>query len=291
MISASEHVETHLKSSKQLEVAMSTIVTALEKAVTIHTLQKLKSASEKFACIALYDAPLAKLAEQSGVESIIVGDSLGMTIQGHGSTLPVTLDQMVYHTAAVRRGNSYSLLIADLPFMTYATVEQAMVSATQLMQAGANMVKLEGGAWLFETVSKLSERGIPVCVHLGLTPQSVNKLGGYRVQGRDKQQAESIVNDAKKLKASGASLLVLECIPSTLTQRISREVEIVTIGIGAGNASDGQVLVITDMLGITPKPPKFAKNYLVESGSVESAINRFVKEVKAGQFPTEQHGF
>ena len=270
---------------------MSTSVTASPKAVTIHTLKQLKDKNEKFACIALYDASMARLAEQAGVEAIIVGDSLGMTIQGHDTTVPVTLDQMVYHTAAVRRGNGHSLIIADLPFMAYATSEQAMTSATELMQAGANVVKLEGGAWLSETVKKLSERGIPVCAHLGLTPQSINKLGGYRVQGREETQAQEIIKDAEILQKSGASLLVLECIPSVLTYHIAEKIQLVTIGIGAGNTSDGQVLVINDMLGITAKPPKFAKNYLVGTDSIEDAINRFVLEVKAREFPTNVHEF
>ena len=270
---------------------MSTNNSAFEKAITLNTLKSLKNSEEKFSCVALYDATMATLAANAGVETIIVGDSLGMTIQGHDSTLPVVIEDMVYHTVAVRRGNQHSLIIADLPFMAYATPEQAMANASKLIQAGAYMVKLEGGEWLCDTVNKLSQRGIPVCGHLGLTPQSVNKFGGYRVQGRDEGQAEKILADAQALQQAGADLLVLECVPSTLSEKIAKETQIITIGIGAGPASDGQVLVINDMLGMTAKPPKFSKNYLLENDSIESAMKDFVNEIKNGEFPRPEHGF
>lgn len=270
---------------------MSTTVTALEKAITIHSLRTLKEKGEKFSCVALYDSAMATLAEKSGVETIIIGDSLGMTVQGHDSTLPVTIEHMVYHTAAVRRGNKRSLLIADLPFMSYATPEQAFNNAGLLMQAGAHMVKLEGGNWLCETVNRLSNCGIPVCAHLGLTPQSVNKFGGYRVQGRSEEQAEKILQDARALEGAGADLLVLECVPSNLAKTITEKTALKTIGIGAGADTDGQVLVINDLLGMTERAPKFSHNFLTESSSIQEAMQKFVEAVKGKEFPKEEHGF
>lgn len=264
---------------------------ALSKKITLTSLKKLKAEKEKMTCLALYDAPMANLAQNNGVELILVGDSLGMTVQGHDSTLPVTVDHMVYHTHAVARGNQQSLIISDMPFMSYATPEQAMVNAALLMQAGAHMVKVEGGEWLAETVNKLTNRGIPVCAHLGLTPQSVNKLGGYRVQGREQEQADNIIHDAKMLAAAGADCLVLECVPSSLSKKITDQVDIMTIGIGAGADTDGQVLVINDLLGITPTPPKFSKNFLNESNSIGEAISTYVKSVKSADFPLPEHGF
>ena len=270
---------------------MSTTVNALKKAITVQTLRKYKAGNEKAACVALYDAPLAALAQNNGVELIIVGDSLGMTVQGHDSTLPVTIEHMVYHTAAVSRGNRRSMIIADMPFMSYSTPEQAMHNASLLMQAGAHRVKLEGGEWLCKTVKKLSQRGIPVCAHLGLTPQSVNKLGGYRVQGREPEQARQILNDAQALEAAGADLLVLECVPSSLTKTLHEQTNLFTIGIGAGPHADSQVLVINDMIGITAQPPKFSKDFLAVYGSVSGALAGFVAEVKSGQFPEAGQGF
>jgi 3-methyl-2-oxobutanoate hydroxymethyltransferase len=198
---------------------------------------------------------------------------------------------MVYHTQAVNRGNDKSLIIADMPFMSYSTPEQAMANAGLLMQAGAHMVKMEGGEWLAATVSKLNNRGIPVCAHLGLTPQSVNKLGGYCVQGREQAQAEKIIQDAKILAAAGADCLVLECVPTELTKEIVKQVDIITIGIGAGADTDAQVLVVNDILGITPKPPKFCKNFLTESNSINEALTAYVTAVKSGEFPKIEHGF
>jgi 3-methyl-2-oxobutanoate hydroxymethyltransferase len=270
---------------------MSTYSTELSKAVTLHTLRKLKAEGKKSSCIALYDAPMATLAEKNGVEIVLVGDSLGMTVQGYDSTLPVTIDDMAYHTAAVKRGNQKSLIIADMPFMTYSSPEQAAANAGLLMQAGAHMVKLEGGDWLCETVSLLNNCGIPVCAHLGLTPQSVHKLGGYRVQGREQQQAETIINDARALADAGADLVVLECVPAELGKKITEQVDIITIGIGAGADTDSQVLVVNDLLGITASPPKFSKNFLEGNNSIGDAIGQFVAEVKSGEFPKEEHTF
>lgn len=269
----------------------STANTALVKKITTASLHKLKAAGEKFVVIALYDAHMAAMAQRCGVEVVLVGDSLGMTVLGYDSTLPVTMEQMIYHVEAVARGNKKSLIISDLPFMTYATPEDAMRNCARLMQAGAHMVKLEGGAWLAETVHMLAERGIPVCAHLGLTPQSVNKFGGFRVQGRDEAGAETILADAKLLANAGADLLVLECVPASLAARITREVNIPVIGIGAGRDTDAQVLVINDILGLTEQPPKFSKNFLLETNDIPGAMQKYVADVKSGVFPGDENIF
>jgi 3-methyl-2-oxobutanoate hydroxymethyltransferase len=270
---------------------MSTHNFQLEKAVTLSTLLKAKSEGEKLSCVALYDAAMSALAKDSGIEITLVGDSLGMTVQGHDSTLPVTIEEMVYHTAAVKRGNDKSFIIGDMPFMTYASPEEAVKNAGLLMQAGAHMVKMEGGDWLCDTVKALNHCGVPVCAHLGLTPQSVNKLGGYRVQGREQEQANQILADAKALSEAGADILVLECIPSSLTEKISQEIDILTIGIGAGPGSDAQVLVVNDLLGMTPRAPKFSKNFLQGQSSIAGALASFVSEVKNQSFPSAEHSF
>jgi 3-methyl-2-oxobutanoate hydroxymethyltransferase len=272
-------------------ITTDTSTTALTKAVTINTLRKLKGTGEKFVVIALYDAHMAAMAQRCGVEVVLVGDSLGMTVLGYDSTIPVTMEHMIYHVEAVARGNKKSLVIGDLPFMTYATPEDAMHNATRIMQAGAQMVKLEGGEWLVETVRMLSERGIPVCAHLGLTPQSVNKFGGFRVQGREQAQADKILADAKLLADAGADLLVLECVPTALAARITAAIPIPTIGIGAGKETDAQVLVINDILGLTEQPPKFSKNFLLEANDIPGAMKKYVADVKAGVFPAAEHIF
>lgn len=263
----------------------------LTKPITTLTLKQMKADKNKFVTVALYDAPMAAMAQKSGVEVLLVGDSLGMTVLGYDSTVPVTMEQMIYHVEAVRRGNNKSLIMGDMPFMTYATPEQAMVNATRIMQAGAHMVKLEGGSWLAPTVKMLSERGIPVCAHLGLTPQSVNKLGGFRVQGRDDSQAQIILADAKALDAAGADLVVLECVPSDLAKTITQSVSMPTIGIGAGKETDAQVLVINDILGLTEKPPKFSKNFLVEADDIPGALRKYAHDVKNDIFPAPEHTF
>jgi 3-methyl-2-oxobutanoate hydroxymethyltransferase len=268
-----------------------TTSSALTKQITVNTLHKLKSAGEKFVVIALYDAHMAAMAQRCGVEVVLVGDSLGMTVLGYESTIPVTMEHMIYHVEAVARGNKKSLIIGDLPFMTYATPEQALRNASRIMQAGANMVKLEGGAWLSETIHMLSERGIPVCAHLGLTPQSVNKLGGYRVQGREQLDADKIHADAQLLAESGADLVVLECVLAGLSTRITKSIKIPTIGIGAGKNTDAQVLVINDILGLTEQPPSFSKNFLLESNDIPGAMQKYVKDVKAGIFPGDENTF
>jgi len=264
---------------------------ALNTEITINTLRKMKAEKEKFVTVALYDAPMSAMAKKSGVQALLVGDSLGMTVLGYDSTIPVTMEQMIYHVEAVRRGNNKSLIMGDMPFMSYATPEDAMKNATRIMQAGAHMVKMEGGEWLVETVKMLSDRGIPVCAHLGLTPQSVNKLGGYRVQGRSDEQARIMLKDANLLDQAGADLLVLECVPSTLAQEITAAVSMPTIGIGAGAETDAQVLVINDILGLTEQPPKFSKNFLVESEDIPGSLKKFVGDVRTGVFPGPEHTF
>ncbi|WP_415886803.1 3-methyl-2-oxobutanoate hydroxymethyltransferase [Neptuniibacter sp. QD37_6] len=260
--------------------------------ITLHTLSSMKKAGEKFAVLTAYDACFSHVVSSAGTEVILVGDSLGMVLQGNDSTLPVTVEEMAYHTQAVAKGNQGSLIMADLPFMSYSTPELAMDNSAALMQAGANMVKLEGGAWLAETVSMLAERGIPVCVHLGLTPQTVNKLGGYRVQGRDKETAQQMINDAVMLQDAGASVILLECVPSILAKEITLALDVPVIGIGAGSDTDAQVLVLHDMLGVTPgHSPKFVKNFMADANSIEEAISQYVTDVKSGTFPASEHEF
>jgi 3-methyl-2-oxobutanoate hydroxymethyltransferase len=262
------------------------------KSISLGSLKQAKSAGEKFAVLTAYDSSFAHLAGQAGIEVVLVGDSLGNVVLGHDSTVPVTMDDMIHHTAAVRRGNDRSLIVADLPFMAYASEEQALDNAALLMQAGAHVVKLEGGAWLEETVLMLAERGIPVCAHLGLTPQSVHKLGGYRVQGREEAAAEQILRDARLLEDAGADLLVLECVPAPLAETITRELAIPVIGIGAGAATDAQVLVVYDMLGISPRTPRFTKNFLAETGGdIRKAMEAYGEAVRTGGFPGPEHSF
>lgn len=261
--------------------------------VTLTTLNKLKQNGEKIVCLTAYDATFAHLESQAGVEVILVGDSLGMVLQGHDSTLPVTVEDMVYHTRSVRRGNAGAFIMADLPFMTYATPDQAIQSSAQLMRAGAHMVKIEGAGWLASTVTSLVRNGVPVCVHLGLTPQTVNVLGGYKVQGREETQARALVDDALALEAAGASMLLLECVPSALADEITRSVRVPVIGIGAGSGTDGQVLVVHDLLGlsISGRLPKFVKNFMIGAPDVPSALRNYVDAVKRVEFPAAEHEF
>ncbi len=263
--------------------------------ITLNSLQKMKAKGEKFAALTAYDALFAELISSAGVEVILVGDSLGMVLQGHDSTLPVTMDHMVYHMNCVRRGNRGAMIMADLPFMSYASEGQSLESAAMLMRAGAHMVKLEGGAWLAESTHLLSERGIPVCAHMGLTPQSINRIGGYRVQGRDPDQAHTIIEEALLLQDAGAAMLLLECVPVALGKEISETLEIPVIGIGAGPHTDGQIMVMHDMLGITPpaiKPPKFIKNFLPESSNgLPGAFKAYADAVHQGRFPAPEHCF
>jgi 3-methyl-2-oxobutanoate hydroxymethyltransferase len=259
--------------------------------VTISSLQTHKAEQKKFAVITTYDSTFANAVEQAGIEVILVGDSLGMVIQGHDSTLPVTIEDMAYHTACVSRGCSKPLIISDLPFGTFNTLEQTLDNAATLMRAGANMVKLEGGEWLIESISSLRDRGIPVCGHLGLTPQSVNALSGYKVQGRGAEQANTILEDAKRIEAAGASLLVLECIPTALAAEITNSLTIPVIGIGAGPQTDAQVLVLHDMLGLYPNSPKFVHNFMSDNNDIPSALKAYHQAVINGSFPTAEHSF
>ncbi len=260
---------------------------------TLSRLQKMRQSGEKIACLTAYDASFAHWLDQAGVDVILVGDSLGMVVQGHGSTLPVSTKEMVYHTQMVQRGNLNAWCIADLPFMSDATLENALESASLLMkEGGANMVKLEGGARVLNTVAHLSDLGIPVCGHLGLLPQSVEKKG-YKVVGRDRDSAEKLLKDALALQAHGAEMLVLECVPSALAKTVTEALSIPVIGIGAGGGTSGQVLVLYDLLGLTVgKTPLFAKNYLEGhdgESSIQRALAAYVAEVKSGEFPASCH--
>ncbi|MGI2258804.1 3-methyl-2-oxobutanoate hydroxymethyltransferase [Shewanella sp. GXUN23E] len=260
--------------------------------VTSSTLIKFKQEGRKFTALTAYDASFGGAFDQEGIDVLLVGDSLGMVLQGHSDTLPVTIDDIAYHTRCVHRGIERALLIADMPFMSYATPEQTMVNATKLMQAGANMVKVEGGEWLLESVSMLTQRGIPVCAHLGLTPQSVHVFGGFKVQGRDADNAQRIINEAKAMEAAGAQLLVLECIPAALAKTITEALTIPVIGIGAGKDTDGQILVMHDVLGISSGYiPRFSKNYLLQTGEIRAAVRAYIEEVSDGRFPAAEHTF
>jgi 3-methyl-2-oxobutanoate hydroxymethyltransferase len=261
--------------------------------VTVPVLQQRKGGGDKIVVLTCYDASFASHFDAAGIDAVLVGDSLGMVVQGLASTLPVTLDHMVYHTAAVGRGLQAPLLIADLPFMSYRDVPTALESATRLMaEGGAAMVKLEGAGWALEVISALAERDVPVCAHLGLTPQSVHKLGGYRVQGKQPDDAERLLAEAHAVASAGAELLVLECVPAELAARITREIPIPTIGIGAGVDCDGQVLVLYDMLGITPgRRPRFSKDFLRGHDSIDAALIAYVEAVRNSTFPGPEHAY
>lgn len=256
-------------------------------------IRNMKTEQTKIAVLTAYDASFAHVLEQAGVDVILVGDSLGMVIQGQESTLPVTVDDMIYHTQNVVRGTESVFVIADMPFMSYANPDQAIQNAARLMaEGGAHMVKLEGGAVVADTVKQLTDRGIPVCTHLGLLPQSVHRLGGYKVQGRDQDTADQLVKDALILQEAGADMLVLECVPASLAKRITSEVDMAVIGIGAGSDVDGQVLVLYDMLGLTPgKRPRFTHDFLADTGAIPAAIAKYVQDVKSLEFPSEEHHF
>lgn len=258
--------------------------------IALTNLKKMHQTGEKIACLTAYDAAFSHWCVDAGVDMILVGDSLGMVVQGHGTTLPVSLDEMVYHTQMVQRVNHQAWCIADIPFMEDATLEKGLAAAARLMkEGGANMVKLEGCTHVLPLVSQLAQLGVPVCGHLGLLPQSVEKLG-YKVQGRDEDSARALKRDALSLQSAGADMLVLECVPSWLAKEITETLDIPVIGIGAGKDTSGQVLVLHDMLGITVgKTPKFAKNYLAENDSIQAAIAAYVSEVKTGAFPTAEH--
>lgn len=259
---------------------------------TISRLQKMRDDNQKIAVLTCYDASFATLMEACGVDVLLVGDSLGNVIQGHKTTLAVTLEAMLYHVACVARAAKQAYLIADMPFGSYPNCEQAYHHAVQLMRAGAHMVKLEGGVWLADTVRFLVERGIPVCGHVGLLPQSVHVLGGFKVQGKNQHGAISIKADALALQAAGAQMIVLEAVPATLASDVSAALCVPTIGIGAGLDCSGQVLVMHDLLGISAgSVPRFVKNFMTGQPSIAHAIQAYVKEVKQGLFPAPEHTF
>ncbi|MCR4345648.1 MAG: 3-methyl-2-oxobutanoate hydroxymethyltransferase [Sulfuricaulis sp.] len=264
------------------------------KPVTLTTLKEMRRRGEKITCLTAYDYSFASLLDNAGIDMIMVGDSLGMVMQGHETTLPVSVADMAYHSRCVARGTKRALIITDMPFMSYQqSPSHAFASAGRLMQkGGAQVVKLEGGETMAETVRFLVERGVPVCAHLGLTPQSVHQLGGYRVQGRETTSAERIRQDARILQEAGASLLVLEAVPAELAKSITAELDIPTIGIGAGKDCDGQVLVLHDMLGIYPRPsPKFSRNFMHDASSIEAAVKSYIAAVRSGAFPGPEHCF
>jgi 3-methyl-2-oxobutanoate hydroxymethyltransferase len=260
---------------------------------TLSKLQSMRDKGEKIAVLTCYDASFATLLETNGVDVLLVGDSLGMVVQGRESTLPVTIEQMAYHTACVASGAQQAFVIADMPFGTSQfSARETFAHAVQLMQAGAEMVKLEGGAEMAETIAFLTSRGIPVCAHIGLTPQSVNQLGGYKVQGKTDAAAKKLLSDAQALQDAGAGMIVLEAIPATLGAQVTKQLRIPTIGIGAGAACSGQVLVVYDMLGIYPgKKARFVKDFMQGASSIADAVASYVREVKAGTFPAAEHCF
>jgi len=260
--------------------------------IRLSTLKQNKAEGKKFVALTSYDASFAQISDEAGIEVLLVGDSLGNVIQGHDSTVPVTIDQMMYHVSAVARGNQNAMIMADMPYMTYTSEMSALENATQLMQAGAHIVKLEGGAWLSPIIKRLTECGIPVCGHIGLLPQSVDKLGGYKVQGTDQSGADTLKRDAQVLQEAGVDLIVMECIPSDLANEITTSLDIPTIGIGAGAGTDAQVMVLHDILGLKTRPtPKFVKNFLADTSSVEDAISAYANAVRNSQFPAAEHSY
>ncbi|MGB4342122.1 MAG: 3-methyl-2-oxobutanoate hydroxymethyltransferase [Moraxellaceae bacterium] len=263
------------------------------KPVSLATLRDMKARGEKISMLTCYDATFAHAMSSAGVETLLIGDSLGMVLQGHTSTLPVTVADMAYHTTCVARGNQGALIVADMPFMSYSTPKDALDNAATLMRAGAHMVKLEGGAWLCDTVTQLMHGGIPACVHMGLTPQSVNVFGGYKVQGRGDDAGDRMLAEALAVESAGAAVVLLECVPRSLAARITAALCIPVIGIGAGADCDGQVLVLHDMLGLhTGKPARFVRNFLIESNDgIRGAIHAYVTAVKQGHYPAPEHGF
>jgi 3-methyl-2-oxobutanoate hydroxymethyltransferase len=260
--------------------------------VTLPRLLQARRDGQRLTMLTCYDAGFARAIDAAGVDTVLVGDSLGMVVQGHGSTLPVTVPDIEYHTACVARGLQRALLLSDMPFQSDATPDLALEAATRFLRAGAAMVKIEGAGFKLDVIRHLVEREVPVCAHLGLTPQSVLRLGGYRVQGRSEDAAAKLLDDARAVEEAGASMLVLECVPSTLAARITEALSIPTIGIGAGPQCSGQVLVLHDMLGLRHgRQPRFVKDFLAGGGSMGGAFEAFVREVREGTFPAPEHGY
>jgi len=268
------------------------VQTAISR-INLPALKKMKKQKQPIVALTAYDYSFARLLDQSGIDIILVGDSLGMVIQGHQTTIPVSMEDMLYHTSIVSKGVERALLIMDMPFMSYASVERALDNATlALQEAGAQMVKLEGGLDQLPIVEALSRHDIPVCAHIGLKPQSIYKSGSYRVQGRNQSAATLMIEEAAALEQAGADIILLECVPQRLAAEITANTDIPVIGIGAGNACDGQILVLQDLLGITPgKPPKFSKNFMHESPDIQSAISTYAEDVRSRKFPDEEHSF
>ncbi len=259
---------------------------------TVTTLRKMKQDNEKIVMLTAYDSSFGRVLDEQGVDVILIGDSLGMVIQGYPTTIPVSVDDMIYHTRAVSAVAQTALVLADLPFMSYTSPEMALRNCARLMQeSDAQMVKLEGGAPQVETVKQLTHHGVPVCAHLGLQPQSVHKLGGYRVQGRDEAVAKQMREDALALQDAGADMILLECVPEVLATAITQAVDVPVIGIGAGRSCDGQVLVLHDMLGITPRAPRFSQDFMQGGRNIPQAIRAYVEAVKNGSFPADVHCF
>lgn len=265
----------------------------MQARITVRKLQKMKQDGEKIAMLTAYDASFARVLDDNKVDIILVGDSLGMVIQGHDSTVPVMMDDMVYHTRLVSLVSKSALILGDLPFMSYTSTQDAIKNSARLMQqGGAHMIKLEGGESQVENVSQLSRHGVPVCAHLGLQPQSVHKLGGYYVQGRDQDTAEKMHQDALRLQDAGADMVLLECVPVDLASKITEALDVPTIGIGAGRVCDGQVLVLQDMLGISPKAPSFSQDFLTgREDGIPGAIKSYVESVKNQSFPSDKQSF
>ena len=260
--------------------------------VTVRTIREMKSKGEKIVSLTAYDSSFARVVDEQGVDVILVGDSLGMVMQGHDSTVPVSVDDIIYHSKAVEPQTKRALVMADLPFMSYTNPDQAIGNAARLMQEGlAHIVKLEGGEAQLDTVRHMTRHGVPVCAHIGLTPQTVHKLGGYRVQGREGDVAKQMLSDALALQDAGADAVVLECVPVDLAQQLTEELEIPTIGIGAGRTCDGQVLVLQDMIGISSLAPKFSLNFLKEGRNIPEAIKAYVDAVRDISFPTDDQCF
>jgi len=261
--------------------------------VNVSTLRKMKAEKQPIACLTAYDASFAWLVDNVGTDLVLVGDSLGMVVQGHDTTVPVTVDDMIYHSRLVARGLSRAFLVADMPFMSYTSPEQALDNSVRLMQEGAAMmVKLEGGSSQIGIVEYLAMHDIPVCAHLGLKPQSVHKIGGFKVQGRDEEQATQMAADAKALQDAGADIVLLECVPNEVGKVVTEELDVPVIGIGAGPEVDGQILVLYDLLGITQgRMPRFVHNYMNEADSIEEALAAYVSAVKDGTYPAPEHCF
>ncbi|WP_186248500.1 MULTISPECIES: 3-methyl-2-oxobutanoate hydroxymethyltransferase [unclassified Burkholderia] len=261
-------------------------------AVTVPKLQAMRDAGEKIAMLTCYDASFSALLDRSGVDVLLIGDSLGNVLQGHTTTLPVSLDDIAYHTACVARAQPRALIMADLPFGTYGTPAEAFASSVKLMRAGAQMVKLEGGEWLTETIRFLVERAVPVCAHVGLTPQSVHAFGGFKVQGKTEASAAQLLRDARAVEAAGAQVVVIEAVPTRIGSEVTQMLRVPTIGIGAGADCSGQVLVLHDMLGVFPgKRPRFVKDFMQGEPNIQAAVEAYVRAVKDGSFPGPEHSF